>query len=48
MYEKIKKTFKYQFCRFLWVRGREISSWAGRKCIKILKKGYEKDNNNDN
>ena len=43
-YEKVKKTFKYRFYRFLWVKGRGISNWGGKKCIKMLEKEYKNDN----
>ena len=36
LYDKVKCSYKYRAYRFLWVRLRDISSWAGRKCVKML------------
>ena len=43
IYITIKKTYRYRIYRFLWVYGRDISTWAGKKAIKLLKAGEKKD-----
>ena len=40
-YKDIKKTIRYRFFRFIWVKARDLSSVAGKKCISMLQKAEE-------
>jgi hypothetical protein len=42
-YDKAKQTIRYKILLFIWVKGRRLSTWAGKKAVAILNKALEKD-----
>lgn len=37
-YNKTKKTIRYKILRFIWVKGKRLSLWAGKKMVEMLRK----------
>lgn len=35
--ERLRASFKWKFCRFMWVNLRDLSSWFGKRMIKMSK-----------